>query len=335
MSLVKSLADETRAKIERAETEAAEAHRIAVAWDAAGYTERAPWIIHPRGPQSYDGSVGMLSFKEMRPDEVLRLLDKFPAVPQRFARTPGQNDRTVRPVGSDFGSRTEQREVEGIKLSIDGGIGYGQKVIVSWYANIGGLRIELSCEMWPTLQIMPRASRRVIQHGNAPAYYVGPTSFHWPDGFEGPGCADWLISYAPGSHTALGHQVVYAGVRRWLEWAAALLAAEKADCRAAYDALTGGLQAPRVATDDEVAEARALYTRTKLRAGTLLQMATLQTDTAKAWEQAARRAWTAFCDAQGVQTGRYGFDGYAFAVWYLERAGILSDEGNKYGAAWH
>lgn len=326
-----TLADTIRAdyaaKAEAAIKEAEAKARIASAFDSVGYAGAVPDFVHSYGKRGLYGAAGSISFKDVAPDVALSMLAAFPPEPCGYYRDG--NTSTLAPIGAAGERYTLAKESDGIALKLEGGHGYGQCVRLEWYAQADGMRLHMTAEL--VGPYMPRIQPgRVVTHGDTFIRYEGTDSLAWQN--LAPACADF-IRYGRGSPTALQHFTVYSGVRSWLETVAAKLDAENRETLASYTRAAEGLSPPRVAT---VAECEALadwYGREKLRAGTLLQYATLRTDTAQAWEKVARDHWRQFAKAHGLDTGRYGFDHYGFSLWYLSGAGCLTDNGYKYGSA--
>lgn len=326
-----TLADTIRAEAAaRAEAEIREAEEraaIAAAFDASGFNALIPDFVHVYGSRGLYGSRGSLSFKDVAPDDALRLLDAFPPVACGYYRDG--NTSTVAPIGQ-VGERYELRaECDGATLCISGGAGYGQSVKLDWHAQLDGIRLHMTAELVGAYLPTIRAGKVVMMAGEF-IRYEGTDSLAWP--LPADGCE--FLRYSRGSGQALQHFTVYGSVRAYLERVAAKLDAENRETLASYERASAGLAAPRAATTAECEGLADWYGREKLRAGTLLQSATLRTDTAQAWEKVARDHWRQFAKARGLAPGRYGFDHYGFALWYLTAAGCLTDNGYKYGSAW-
>ena len=331
-----TLADTIRAdyarKAEEAIKEAEAKERIASAFDAFGYTGTAPDFVHSYGKRGLYGAAGSISFKDTAPDEALRMLAAFP--PMACGLYRDGNTSTVAPIGAAGERYTLAKESDGVTLRLDGGHGYGQRVKLDWYTERDGMRLHMIAEL--VGPYMPRIHPgRAVHRGNTFIRYEGTDSLAWPN--LGPASADF-VRYARGSGTALQNFTVYSHVREWLEAVAAKLDAENRETLASYKRAAASVERaamqPRAATAAECEALADAYKRESLRAGTLLQYATLRTDTAQAWEKVARDHWRQFAKAHGLDAGRYGFDGYGFALWYLTRAECLTDNGYKYGTAW-
>lgn len=332
MTTSNTLADTIRAdyakKAEEAIKEAEAKTRIASAFDSVGYTGTAPDFVHSYGKRGLYGAAGSVSFKDTAPDEALRMLAAFPPIACGLYRDG--NTSTVAPIGAAGERYTLAKESDGITLRLDGGHGYGQRVKLDWYTDANGVRLHMTAELVGSY--MPRIQPgRAVHRGDTFIRYEGTDSLAWQN--MGPASADF-VRYGRGSPTALQQFTVYSHVREWLEAVAAKLDAEQRETLASYTRASAGLSAPRIATAAECEALADWYGRQSLRAGTLLQSATMQSDTAKAWEQVARDHWRQFARAHGIEAGRYGFDHYGFTLWYLTRAECLTDNGYKYGSAW-
>lgn len=329
-----TLADTIRAdfarKAEEAIKEAEAKAGIAAAFDAFGYTGKAPDFVHHYGKRGLYGAAGCIAFKDTAADEALHMLATFPPIACGLYRDG--NTSTVAPIGAAGERYTLAKESDGITLRLEGGNGYGQRVKLDWYTQADGMRLHMTAELVGAY--LPRiVPGHVVRHGDTFIRYEGTDSLAWQ--VHAPAVADF-VRYGRGSPTALQSFVVYSGVREWLEAVAAKLDAENRETLASYERAFAPLASmpPRVATEQEANAHGYAYGCGKLRAGTLLQSATLRTDTAAAWEKVARDHWRQFARAHGIEVGRYGFDHYGFTCWYLGAAGCLTDGGYKYGSAW-
>lgn len=327
-----ALADTIRAEAaKRAEREIAEANTrasIAALFDAAGFTECLPDFVHAYGPRGLYGAIGSLSFKDIAPDAAVRLLAAFP--PMDCARYRDGNTSTVCPIDKAGERYTWADDSDGVLLRLDGGHGYGQRVKVEWWTTLGGTCLHIEAELCgPYLpRIVP--GRTVTVAGEF-IRYEGTDSVQWGpiDAPPGP-----FTRYARGSGNALQNFVFFNGVRDWLARVADKLDEEARETQASYERASRNMEAPRQARPDEIEAHRAAYEGASLRPGTLLQAATLATDTATAAEAIARAHWRVFCRVHGIATRYNYFDWHAFACWYLKAAGCHVDGGYTYGSAW-
>lgn len=335
MTLVEQLTRDADATATRAKREAEARLALAAWWDASGYTRATPGFIHSHGPaeKHYARAAGTLSFDDIAPDDALAMLEAFPPVACDYMRDG--NTSTVRPSDCLADRYTVAGSSDGVLMSLDGGLGYGQTVKVQWWTERDGMRVELNAKL--TGSRLPRiAPGRAVTFQHSVIRFEGQDNLVWPKDAQPDGLA--FIRYARGSETAYQHFLVYRGVADWLRTVAALADAEGRETRAAYEAARALVtEAPRVATAEEVEARRAVYEMEKLRAGTLLQFATLATPTAQEWMRLAEKHWPRFAEAHGLEVSKYrpGFDHYAATCWYLTEAGVITDEGRKYGAAWY
>jgi hypothetical protein len=315
----------------RADKEIAEAEsklELAGAWDTYGTGLLAPRFLMAGYSSKYDR--GHLSF-EGAADDAAAILARFPPVPMGYFKDGSTS--AVYPLDYPMSDRyTLHVEGDGPTLNLDGGHGYGLNVKLTWYADVGDRRVHFQFELKGAH--LPRIHPgRTVTVGDTFLRYEGTDTVHWDPQTGSP--ADF-VRYGRGSPTALQHFVFYVGVSEWLDSLVELLNNEQRETRAAYAAalVSVGSTPPRAATAAECDALRAVYGREHLRAGTLLQYATLRTPTAEAWQGIASAHWPRFAEAQGIETRQSYFDHYAWACWYLDGAGVLKDDGYKYGSAW-
>jgi hypothetical protein len=340
-TLAQSLRDEATAKAKRAMAEAESKIRIAEAFDASGCPHR-PWFFTGNVKPAYDGDMGSLSFKDVAPDVAAEIMDMFPPVPTVYyeGRYKG-----VRPVSALKKDTKVTVPIDGFRLRLDGGIGYGPSVKLEWNAMLGDLQVGLSLDLKQLHGILPRIAARYKYHGSEP-YKVESSDIVWPE-LKYP--RPHVVKYSRGSDTAFNSFLCYgtemrAMVQAWVDE----LNRRGQVTRAAYEKDKAALVAASVIySADMEARERATYDAEKLRAGTFEQWRALRTPGAAKDRALAEKHWSAYCadpdngmSDSPVKPSEYAgyFEHYAWACNYLRRLGLYEVNHNgkayKYGSAW-
>ena len=329
-SLAAQLIADAEASASRAARDAERKLTLARAWDEAGFTACAPWILHAHNPEkSYARDAGSFAFRDTPIYNALALLEAFPPVACGLYRD--WNTTSLRPMGTETERYTLDTETDGVQLRADGGIDYGQTLKLEWWAELPAMRVQFTVELAPDYQTLPQLRAPIQVIAGEARRFTGPSTLVWPDSLPFRGKH---IRYARGSDTGHNPIMVYTGVREYLERAQAQNDVRGKASRKAYELAAAGLPAPRKATAAEIESHAEQYAREKLRQGTLAQHATLRTSEALAHYKLAEAMPREYALAHGLEPYRYGFDHYGVTVYYLTQCDLLTDGGYKYGSAW-
>lgn len=296
-------------------------------------------------------TVGSLHYENQTPEDLLILIEAFPAVPAGLHRaTSGVSFKPA----IDATKEPEQFQPgDGYSVRMSGGIGYNQKTEVKWFSELSGaLLVEVSAELFPVHGVIPMLQAR-YQEAAGEHIAVQEDWSHWPV-IAGPAAYSQVgprrqnpkmpvVTYARGSRSAMRDHLfwseagaefgVVAQVRAWAD-----------ECFKRRTASRAAYEADKIAGVEPTHQdhREGPYASRKLRAGTETQTACLESKAAQAERALAEKHWKEYAKDKGIESTRGYFDYFSWACWWLEQHSLLSDpngpskdgKGYKYGSAW-